>query len=127
MSIKRPHHYVIAVLAASAGLGCSSATEVGGTADFCMQWVNTSNRVVQFRAIDDVGDTLSVQTLMVPNLGDSFASAKLHLRGAAPIRFVASGFGTISLRPTGGSKVLIVEAHTVNAPLEHYEDNGTCP
>lgn len=128
MSISRQHRFLMAVFAASAGLGCSSSTEVGGdVSDFCMQWVNTSTRVVQFRAIDDTGDTLSVQTLMVPSIGDSFASAKLHLRGAAPIMFVASGFGTISLRPSGGSKVLIVEAHTVNAPLEHYEDNGTCP
>lgn len=123
----RRQRHLMAILGLCSGIGCSSATEVGGVADFCMQWVNTSNRVVQFRAIDDVGDTLSVETLMVPSIGDAFASAKLHLRGAAPIRFVANGFGTISLRPSGGRKVLIVEAHTVNAPLEHYEDNGTCP
>lgn len=118
---------LLAFIAAPVLNGCSAATEVGGVADFCMQWVNTSNRVVQFHAVDDVGDTLSVHILMVPSIGDAFASPKLHLRGAQPIRFSAAGFSSISLRPSGGSKVLIVEAHTVNGPLEHYEDNGSCP
>jgi hypothetical protein len=120
------HRWIVAI-GALAMAGCNSPT-VGGVADFCMQWVNTSTRVVQFHAVDDVGDTLSVVTLMVPNIGDSFASAKLHLRGAGPIRFsTTNGFNPITLRPTGGSKVLIVEASRVSTTLEHYEDNGTCP
>jgi hypothetical protein len=106
---------------------CSSSTD-SDTADFCMQWVNTSTRVVQFHAVDARGDTLSTHIMMVPGIGDAFASPKLHLRGAHPITFsTTNGFLPITIRPTGGGKVLIVEAHTVNSLLEHYEDNGTCP
>ena len=116
---------IVASLAFAAG-GCTYPT-VGGVADFCMQWVNTSPRAVQFTAVDGLGSTLSTQTMMVPALGGAFASDKLHLRGGQPVTFSAPSFQSVTFRPSGGSKVLIVEAHTVGALLDHYEDNGTCP
>jgi hypothetical protein len=111
-------------------MGCPDDPTDADAADFCMQWVNTSIRVVEFRAVDATGKTLSTQIMQVPSLGGAFASPKVHLQGAQPITFsTTNGFQPITIRPSRGSNiVLIVEAHTVNAPLEHYEDtNGQCP
>jgi hypothetical protein len=110
--------------------GCPGDSTDPDAADFCMQWVNTSTRVVEFRAVDAAGTTLSTQIMQVPSLGGAFASPKIHLTGTQPITFsTTNGFSPITIRPSrGGNIVLIVEAHTVNAPLEHYEDtNGQCP
>jgi hypothetical protein len=106
---------------------CSDLTGQGPIT-FCMQWVNTSQYAVTFRAVDDVGDLLSTVTLNSPGIGDAFASDKIQLRGSAPITFSATeNFAPVTFKPSGGNKVLIVEASRVSTTLEHYEDNGTCP
>lgn len=109
------------------GSGCSDAFGQGSVT-FCMQWVNTSPFEVTFTATDDVGDVKSVVTLASPGIGDAFASPKVQISGAAPITFSANAnFSSVTFKPSGGNKVLIVEAAQNASKLQHYEDNGQCP
>jgi hypothetical protein len=106
------------------GLSCSDLTGQGPVT-FCMQWVNTSSVDVTFTATDDVGDQLSQLTMDAPGIGDAFASPLVKLSGAAPITFSANqGYGSLTFKPSGGNKILLVEASGGATKLTKYEETG---
>ena len=116
------------LLTAALAASCSS-TEASGPITFCMQWANTSTHDLTFTATDADGDVLSTHFQPYPrSLNDAFAGPKIRLTGAAPITFSADAvFSAITVRPSGGNQVLIVEATQISNVLDHYEDVGTCP
>lgn len=99
-----------------------------GSVTFCMQWVNTSTYNVVFRAKDNTGREISTESMNSPGIGDAFAAPVEMLTGDKPITFSTdANFGAITISPTGGQQILLVEAGRTSSTLQYYEEPGQCP